>query len=160
MGAYSAQEIPDLPDFITWNGPRESHPARLAAIESYTAVGSKDLKRWLEAFTPDAVVQDPVGPSMFDETGDGHHGHAAIENFWNVAIAAVAKFEFVIHDAHANPGAKAHATVGTFIATFDDGTRVDTDLVSIHEINDDGKIVAMRAYWNPDRAMATARTAD
>ena len=42
-------------------------------------------------------------------------------------------------------------------ATFADGTIVDTDLVTVYTVDDDGLITSMRAHWEPDRAMATAR---
>ena len=37
------------------------------------AAGRKD--DWLALFAPDAIVQDPVGPSRLDPDGRGHRGH-------------------------------------------------------------------------------------
>jgi steroid Delta-isomerase len=48
----------------------------------------------LAVYAEDAVLEDPVGPSMFDPTGAGHHGHQGLTAFWEKAIAAVATFEF------------------------------------------------------------------
>jgi len=45
------------------------------------AAGRKD--EWLALFTPDAVVEDPVGPSRLDPAGQGHRGHDGIGRFWD-----------------------------------------------------------------------------
>ena len=51
--------------------------------------------------------------------------------------------------------------MATFTTTLEDGTTIDTDLVAVYEITEDGtQIKSMKAYWEPDRAMATARKVD
>jgi len=87
--------------------------------------------------------------------GKGHHGHEGISAFWDKAIAPIERFTFHIHDSHAN--GNTCANVGTITTRFADGTVVDTDLVMVYTINEDGLVQSMRAYWEPDRAMATAR---
>jgi steroid delta-isomerase len=145
----------DLPDYIIWNAPNGDHPARRASQRSYTAVGTGVLENWLKVYAEDAVVEDPVGPSWFDPEGKGHHGHAGISAFWEKAIAPIEKFTFLIHDSHAN--GNTCANVGTITTRFPDGTTVDTDLVMVYTINDEGLVSSMRAYWEADRAMATMR---
>lgn len=140
---------------ITWHGPDADHPARDAARRSYSLVAAGDLDAWLRLYADDAVIEDPVGPSMFDPEGKGHRGTDGIRAFWETAIAPVDRFHFTVHDSHAN-GATC-ANVATITTWFGDGTRVDTDLVTVHEVGEDGRIVHMRAYWEPERAMATAR---
>ena len=145
----------DLPDYIVWNAPNGDHPARRASQRSYSAVGTGVLEEWLKVYAEDAVIEDPVGPSWFDPEGKGHHGHAGISAFWEKAIAPIEKFTFLIHDSHAN--GNSCANVGTITTRFADGTTVDTDLVMVYTINDDGLVSSMRAYWEADRAMATMR---
>ena len=53
-------------DHLTWNAPDSDHPGRLAARRSLAAVAAGDIEAWLAVYTPDALVEDPVGPSMFD----------------------------------------------------------------------------------------------
>ena len=142
-------------DAITWHAPDGDHPARAASQRSYAAVARGDLAEWLTVYAEDAVIEDPVGPSMFDPEGLGHHGHAGISAFWEAAIAPIERFEFVIHDSHAN--GLTCANVGTITTTFPDGGQVDTDLVMVYVVRDDGRVASMRAYWEPDRAMATYR---
>jgi steroid Delta-isomerase len=142
-------------DAITWNAPTGEHPARTASQRSYAAVAAGDLERWLEVYAEDAVIEDPVGPSMFDPDGEGHRGHAGIRAFWKLAIESIESFRFVIHDSHAN--GNTCANVGTITTTFPDGGMVDTDLVMVYTVDDEGRVASMRAYWEPERAMATYR---
>lgn len=145
-------------DRIIWEAPNGDHPARAASQRSYSAVANADLEEWLTVYADDAVIQDPVGPSMFDPDGNGHHGHDAIRAFWEAAIAPVETFTFRITDSHAC--ANQCANVGTITTRFPDGTTVDTDLIMIYEVHDDGSVKSMKAYWEPDRAMATMRKED
>src|SRR5690606_9633779 len=142
-------------DAITWDAPNDDHPARRASQRSYTAVAAGDLDQWLTVYAEDAVIEDPVGPSMFDPEGRGHHGHDGIRAFWDLTIATIERFSFHIRESHAN--GRTCANVGTITTRFADGTVVDTELVMVYEIHDDGRVASMRAYWEPERAMATAR---
>ena len=40
------------------------HPARAAANRSMDAVQRKDKQAWLDLFAEDAIVEDPIGPSV------------------------------------------------------------------------------------------------
>lgn len=149
--------ILDLPDYIVWNAPNGDHPARRASQRSYTAAGAGRLEDWLEVYAEDAVIEDPVGPSYFDPEGTGHHGHEAIRAFWEKAIAPIEQFTFTINDSHAC--GSSCANVGTITTRFPDGTTVDTDLVMVYTVREDGRVASMRAFWELDRAMGTMRKA-
>ncbi|WP_203336477.1 nuclear transport factor 2 family protein [Nocardioides limicola] len=140
---------------VIWNAPQGEHPARVASQRSYAAVAKGDLDEWLTVYAEDAVIEDPVGPSMFDPEGLGHHGHDGIRKFWDLAIAPISEFVFTIHDSHAN--GMTCANVGTITTTFPDGSAADTDLVMVYTVNEDGRVASMRAFWEPERAMATLR---
>ncbi|MDT0203468.1 nuclear transport factor 2 family protein [Nocardioides sp. AE5] len=142
-------------EFITWEAPDGDHPARRASQRSYDAVSRKAKDEWLALFADDAVLADPVGPSFFDETGEGHKGKAAIAGFWEMAIAPVERFQFTIRDSFAN--GNACANIGTFSTRMADGTLADTDLIAVYRINDEGLITAMNAHWEVERTMATLR---
>jgi ketosteroid isomerase-like protein len=144
-------------DAVIWNAPNGENPARAASQRSYSAVSRLDLEEWLSVYAEDAVIEDPVGPSMFDPEGRGHHGHEGIRAFWELAIAPITSFRFVIHDSHAN--GNSCANIGTITTTFADGGTVDTDLVMVYTVHDDGRVASMRAYWEPERAMGTYRKA-
>ena len=64
--------------------------ARAQLPAQLTAVAKGDLAEWLTVYAEDAVLEDPVGPSMFDPDGKGHRGHEGITAFWNLAIAPIA----------------------------------------------------------------------
>jgi steroid Delta-isomerase len=140
-------------DAITWKAPDGDHPARLASQRSAATVARGVKEDWLALFAPDGVVEDPVGPSMFDPEGKGHHGREGIGGFWDIAIAGVQRFHFTIIDSFAN--GDACANVGTITTILEDGSRVDTEGVFIYRVNEQGLITSMRAHWEFDRAMAT-----
>jgi ketosteroid isomerase-like protein len=56
----------------------DEHPARAMSRRSMDCVARKAKDEWVALFAEDGFVQDPVGPSPLDETGEGHHGHEAI----------------------------------------------------------------------------------
>ena len=140
-------------DAITWNAPNDEHPARAASQRSYSAVAKGDLAEWLTVYAEDAVLEDPVGPSMFDPDGVGHHGHAGISAFWEKAIAPIATFQFEINQSFAHHLTCANS--GRIRTTFPDGSYTFTDLIMVYVINEDGRVASMRAYWEPDRTMAS-----
>jgi ketosteroid isomerase-like protein len=110
---------------------------------------------WLALFAPDAVVEDPVGPSPFDPEGKGHRGQDGIGGFWDSAIAGVRRFHFTIKDSFAN--GDSCANVGTITTVLEDGTRVDTEGVFVYRVDEAGLITSIRAHWELERAMATMR---
>ena len=140
---------------ITWKAPKDDHPARAASQRSYSAVAKGDLAEWLTVYAEDAVLEDPVGPSMFDPEGRGHHGHAGISAFWEKAIAPIATFEFEINESFANPGSNTCANIGRIRTSFPDGSFTVTDLIMVYVIHDDGTVASMKAFWEPERTMAS-----
>jgi ketosteroid isomerase-like protein len=121
------------------------------------AVSRGAKEEWLALFAEDGVVEDPVGVSMFDPTGDGHHGRDGIAAFWDMTIAHVERFSFDIRDSFA--AGDEVANVGTITTFLPGGSVVDTEGVFVYRVNEDGLIVSMRAFWETDRAMATLRKA-
>ena len=142
-------------EFVTWEAPDGDHPVRRLSQRSYDLVSRKQKDEWLSLWAEDAVIEDPVGPSMFDPEGRGHYGRDGIRAFWKLAIEPIDTFRFVIHDSHAN--GSTCANVGTITTTFPDGGMVDTDLVMVYRVDEQGRVASMRAYWEPERAMATYR---
>ncbi|WP_216216133.1 nuclear transport factor 2 family protein [Amycolatopsis aidingensis] len=140
---------------VPWDPEADQPAARQAAWRSMRAVTGGAKQEWLALFAADAVVEDPVGVSGFDPEGKGHHGHEAIGAFWDMTIANVERFEFVIRDSHA--AGDEVANVGTITTFLPGGYRVDTDGVFVYRVGEDGLIRSMRAFWEVERAMATAR---
>ncbi len=142
-------------DAVTWKAPDDDHPARRASQVSAATVARGAKAEWLALFAPDALVEDPVGPSMFDADGTGHRGREAIAAFWDMAISPVQRFHFTIEDSFA--GGDSCANVGTITSVLGDGTRVDAEGVFVYRVDGQGLITSLRAHWEVDRAMATTR---
>jgi steroid delta-isomerase len=140
---------------VCWDPAVDQPAARVAAWRSMNATVRGEKDEWLSLFAADAVIEDPVGPSMFDPEGQGHHGRAGISAFWDLTIAKVAGFRFVIRDSHA-VGSEV-ANVGTITTFLPGDYRVDTDGVFVYRVDAAGLVVSMRAFWEIERAMATAR---
>ena len=107
-------------------------------------------------FADDAIIEDPIGPSAFDPDGKGHLGRAAISAFWDVAIAPTTRIEFHFRDTF--QCGNEEANVGHILITRGD-YQITAEGVFTYRADDEGKMVALRAYWEMDRAGATARKA-
>lgn len=138
------------------SSPITDHPARAAGLASQAAVRARDKNAWLELFAEDGIVEDPIGPSGFDPEGRGHRGRDAISAFWDKAIAATESIEFLFGDSFAC-GSEV-AFTGLIRSTLG-GHVIDAEGVFTYRVDDAGKIAALRAYWEVDRAMKTARPA-
>nr|WP_220139504.1 nuclear transport factor 2 family protein [Nocardia sp. GTS18] len=125
-------------------------------MASQAAVRAKDRAAWIALFAEDGIVEDPVGPSGFDPEGVGHRGHAAIGAFWDKAIANTDSIEFLFEDSFACGNEIAFTGL---IRTTMAGYLIDAEGVFTYKVDADGKIAALRAFWEVDRAMATSRKA-
>lgn len=130
------------------------HPAHLAGKRSRDAVAARDKEAWLANFADDAIVQDPIGPSHFDPEGKGHRGRDEISAFWDKAIASTDKIEFNFSDTF--QCGDEEANTGNITITLG-RHQIVTEGVFTYRANDKGELVALRAYWELDRAAKTAR---
>lgn len=141
---------------LHWHAPtRAPHPARDAAFRSYDAVMRKDKDAWLANFAADGWIEDPVGPSMFDEGGKGHHGPEGRARFWDLTIATIERFVFEINDSFAC--ADECVNVGVIHTTLPNGYRASTEGVFHYTVDEAGKLVSLRAFWEQDRVLASIK---
>lgn len=123
-----------------------------AAIEAnkksigYAMEGNKEA--WLALYADDAVVQDPVGPSPFDPAGEGHRGKAAIEKFWDMVIGP-SKLTINAH-LRIPSGENAVAVHQTAINNMAPGMQTEVDMIAVYELNEEGLIKRMSAFWSWD----------
>ena len=128
--------------------------AQLAAGRSMDAVLKKDREAWLKNFADDACVEDPVGVSPLDPTGLGQRGKEAIGVFWDTMIAP-GRIEFDMRESWP-AGDKAVANVGSIFNEMPDGTRIEAKGVYVYHVNDEGKVIHLRVYWDYDATLASS----
>jgi steroid Delta-isomerase len=123
--------------------------ARELARRSQAAVAAKDRSAWLALFADDAVVQDPIGPSPLDPGGGGHRGAAAIAAFYDTVIATAEQITFEIESSYLC--GDEVADVGVIRTMLPGGRQVAVVRgVYTYRSNGDGKLAALRAFWEFD----------
>ena len=130
----------------------DDRSARAASLRSRAFVQARDREGWLGIFADGAVVQDPVGVSFLDETGEGHKGVAGIGAFWDNVIAAN-PVRMDIVSSHA--GGNEVANYLTITTTFPDGSSVAGEMVAIYRVDTAGKVESLRAFWEVDQLRFT-----
>ncbi len=129
------------------------HPARLASQRSVAAVQAKDKAAWLALWAEDGCVEDPVGVSFIDPTGEGFRGPARREQFWDSNIGPTDSIAFDLHDSFA--AGNEVANVATITITVGGNTQTKCEGVFVYRVNDQGKLVSLRAFWETERMMGT-----
>jgi len=143
-----------LPDSTGGSMTTATHPASTACHALHAAVRARDKDAWLALFAVDALVEDPVGPSAFDPEGKGHRGRDAISAFWDKAIAPNESIEFLFEDSFACGNEVAFTGK---VRSRNDGQVIDAEGVFVYGVDEDGKILALRAFWETERTMRTMR---
>ena len=110
----------------------------------YAMAGNKDA--WLSLFADDAIVRDPVGPSLFDPEGQGHRGKPAIEAFWDTVIGPSNINIEPIQRVPSGPFACAVLMTATNAIAEDMQTTIK--MIATYEVNDEGKLIALSAHWD------------
>ncbi|HTV94922.1 MAG TPA: nuclear transport factor 2 family protein [Steroidobacteraceae bacterium] len=120
------------------------HPAQAAGLRSAELAMAKNKSAWLALYADDAVVQDPVGISPLDATGEGHRGKQALGRFWDMAIAPG---ELTMRIRESYPAGDECANVVTITNQLPAGGSVTTDCVIVYRVDREGLIVSLKAYW-------------
>ena len=114
------------------------------------AVRGQDKDAWLALFHEDACVEDPIGVSPIDPSGEGHRGLAAISKFWDRNIAGK-EFSFDVHASYAAADSVAnHMTLSSGIPG---GITIKVPGVFVYQVNEQGKIVSLKGYWEFEALM-------
>ncbi len=111
-----------------------------AVVDDYLAsFPKKDREAFVGCFADDARQVDPV-PSP------PNVGKEAIGQFWDNIVAITDKLEPELQQV--NVCGNQAALVFTMNARSGEGGRA-IDIVDILEVDDDGKIASLHAYWDP-----------
>jgi steroid Delta-isomerase len=127
------------------------HPARRAGQNSMQRVQAKDKNGWLTLFAEDAVIEDPVGISPLDPTGNGHRGREAIGRFWDTVIAP-GNVAMRVRESYAS--GNECANVVSLVNRMASGVEIGTDCVIVYRVDEQGRIVSLRAFWEFEKIAA------
>jgi len=130
------------------------HPARTKAMESMSCVMSKERDAWLSLWAEDGWVEDPIGKRFIDPSGLGHHGPEGRAAFWDANMAPNS-IVFALKDSFAC--GNECANVADITITLDGGATTTCEGVFAYRIDDEGKLLSLRAFWELDRMMATMK---
>ena len=122
----------------------EEHPAMIAARASWSAVQRKAKEEWLALMADDICIEDPIGVSPLDPIGKGHCGKEAVRAFWERAIAPN---RIRIEVARSFCAGNESAHLMTLTTTFPNGASAEVTGIFTYRVNDAGKLVALRGYW-------------
>lgn len=111
------------------------------------AVSARNRDEWVSLFAEDAVVEDPVGPSMLDPDGAGHRGRSGIAAFFDTVSALYESISFDIHDSF-ECGCEV-ANVGTITIGLAGGQTGVVKGVFVYRLDPAGRIASLRAFWEP-----------
>jgi len=121
---------------------------RELARRSQAAAGAKDRAAWLGLFADDAVVEDPVGPSMLDPAGKGHRGAGAIAAFYDAVIGRVDRLRFEIERSYVC--GDEIADVGAIHMDLPGNSSAVVRGVFTYRSDGSGRLIALRAFWEFD----------
>ena len=113
---------------------------KAAVAEYFASVRAHDVERWVNTFAPDAISHDPVGqPPLI--------GHEALRGFLTKILASFEKINLTENHVYLCDNSAAVQWIG-FVDTHS-GKRIDFDGIDVIDCNDEGKIVSVRAFWDP-----------
>ena len=116
------------------------------AVRAYfLAIRAMDGEAWANTFAEDGNTEDPVGtPTITGRAAIREFLESICKNFKSVGLTEDSIFV-------AGNGA---AVKWTGHGTSSTGKEVKFEGVDVFEVNDDGKIQTVRAYWNPAEMIA------
>lgn len=114
-----------------------------------TAVTQKDRTAWLQCFTEDAVLRDPVGGSPLDPEGQGITGHDGLKRFWDTIVAPAQGVQFDVREEYISGSSVAR--VATVTIDMGPNQTLEYGGVFIYDLAADGRIEELRGYFQfPD----------
>jgi steroid Delta-isomerase len=111
----------------------------------FAATRAMDVEAYLAAFAPDAINYDPVG-------GEPLRGHGEMRQFF---MGIVSLFESVgLTEEFVTVAGNEVAVKWRGEGISKNGKAVIFEGIDIFELNSDGLIQTLKAYWNPAEMMA------
>jgi steroid delta-isomerase len=112
-----------------------------ATIDGYLAAfNAADRAAWLARWSPEATMEDPVGSPI-------RKGHEEIGAFYDDSQAMADRIRLVRTGSVRVAGHEAAFPME--VRPVLGGTEFTVDVIDAMRFDDEGRIVAMRAYWDP-----------
>jgi steroid delta-isomerase len=133
----------------------KDNPAYLMSLKSREFVANHDKAGWLGMFAEDGIIEDPIGPSILDPEGKGHSTPEARDTFWDNNIAN-SDIEYILHQSYTSYLECANIVTLNVIITLD-GKKYSQQVngVFTYSVNEQGKLTALRGFWEFDEGMAS-----
>ena len=114
---------------------------RESVAQYFEATRSNNARQWASCFSPNAVVEDPVGTTSINNS-------AAILELGETFISA---FETVgLHEEFVHIVGNEAAARWTGKGLTKEGKQVRFEGINVFKFDGDGKIVNLKGYWSPD----------
>jgi hypothetical protein len=126
-------------------------------MKSREYVASHNKEGWLGMFAEDGIIEDPIGPSPIDPSGNGHATPEAREAFYDKNIAN-SDIEYILRDSYTSH--LECANVVTLNITINMGGKKyfqTVEGVFTYSVNEEGKLTALRGFWEMEEGLATFR---
>ena len=127
----------------------EEHPALIASRSSWRCVQAHDKEGWLDLMADDVCIEDPIGVAPTNADGKGIRGKAAVAEFYEKNIAQN-KLSITCHQSNLSSCDQEAAHVLTLATEFPNGVKSHVTGIFTYRLNDAGKLVSLRGYWNMD----------
>jgi steroid Delta-isomerase len=111
-----------------------------ATIDRYIqCMSAGDRQGWLDLWTPDASIEDPVGTEV-------RVGHEQLGEFWDFVHQLSESIELV----RTGPIRVAGSEAAFPMQAINDlgGTKMAVDIIDVMVFDDEARITAMRAFWD------------
>ena len=116
------------------------------AVKAYfEAIRAMDQQAWVNTFAEDGISYDPVGALPTE-------GHQKLGEFFQTITGAFKQVGLTEDQVFIAENGAAVKWTGEGIST--QGRRVHFEGIDVFEVNEAGKIQALRAYWNPAEMVA------
>src|SRR4030095_3169408 len=111
----------------------------------FAATREMDQKAWVNTFAEDAVSYDPVG-------GPAIEGHEKLGEFFQSILGAFKEVGLTEDQVFVAGNSAAVKWTGNGISK--QGKKVRFEGIDIINVNENGKIQTLNAYWNPAEMVA------
>ena len=131
--------------------PRDDQPAHKAGLASFRMISAGRKEEWIDLFAADCLFEDPVGVSPLDPAGKGHR-KSELAAFWDKSIG-LGKLTMTCREA--KPRGNECAFLVDSTNEVPGHPPLEVDAIVVYRVNDAGKIVSVRAFWEYDAAVAS-----